>query len=280
MPYVVPIEQAKQSFPQFEFITALTPSEQKAAFHVRHGCRDLCLKLISPNYSVDRVSREITALQQIANPHVVGLQEYTYSSKSGQQLHYIVEEFVAGVDLAARLGQPWIRSEAANFFGNLCDGLDALRRAGVVHRDLKPNNIRVRPDGRPVIIDFGLVRVLSLPDPTKTADGAAIGTPLYFAPEQFEGTKRDIDHRTDLFALGVLLFQALIGTHPFYFTNITWPELHKAVCEGDQHFEGGSFKALPRRWQVLLRTLLARSRANRPQTAAQVALLLNGLRAV
>jgi len=278
MPYIVPIDQAKQSFPHFEFVSALTPSEQKAAFHVRDdNGRDLCLKLISPDYSIDRVSREINALQQIANPHVVRLEEYTYSSKSGQQLHFIIEEFVSGVDLAAKLGTAWTRGQAASFFAKLCDGLEALRKAGVIHRDLKPNNIRVRADDGPVIIDFGLVRVLSLPDLTKTADGAAIGTPSYFAPEQFEGTKRDIDHRTDLFALGILLFQALTANHPFYSAGITWPELHKAVCEGNQHFENASFKALPHRWQVLLRALLARSRASRPQTAGQVGTLLTAL---
>jgi hypothetical protein len=97
MPYVVPIEEAKKLFPQFEFVSALTPSEQKAAFHVKEGAgRHLCPELIAPTYSVDRVNREISALQKIANPHVVRFEEYTYSSKGGQQLHYIVEEFVDG----------------------------------------------------------------------------------------------------------------------------------------------------------------------------------------
>jgi eukaryotic-like serine/threonine-protein kinase len=282
MPYLVPIEEAKKSFPQFEFVSALTPSEQKAAFHVRDAAgRHLCLKIIAPTYSVDRVNREITALQQIANTHVVRFEEYTYSSKGGSLLHYMVEEFVDGVDLATPLAAaPWTRPRIGEFFGSLCDGLEALRAAGVVHRDLKPNNIRVRPDGQPVIVDFGLVRVLSLPDLTKTADGAAIGTPLYFAPEQFEGTKREIDHRTDLFALGVLLYLALTGRHPFYTAGITLPQLQKAVCEGADHLNHALFRALPNRWQVLLRSLLAHSRIRRPQTAAQVGALLATLGAL
>lgn len=282
MPYTVPIEQAKTSFPQYEFVALLTPSEQKAAFHVRDGAgRDLCLKLIAPTYSMDRLNREITALQQIANNHVVRFEEYTYSSKGGQQIHYIVEEFVDGEDLTAQLGaQPWARDRVADFFWKLCDGLEALRSARVVHRDLKPNNIRVRPDGSPVIIDFGLARLLSLPDLTKTSDGAAIGTPIYFAPEQFEGTKREIDHRTDLFALGLLVYQALTGTHPFYAPGLNWAGLYKAVCEGYDHFGRDTFKALPNRWQVLLRSLLARPRSKRPMSAAQVAALLTTLQGV
>ena len=177
MPYSVPIDQAAAKFPEYKFISALTPSEQKAAFHVQDANgRDLCLKLIAPNSSIDRLNREIAALQSIANPHVVRFEEYTYSSKSGEQLHYIVEEFVEGDDLTEYLEgtAAWERSRVVDFFSELCDGLEALRRADVVHRDLKPNNIRVRPDGTPVIIDFGLARLLTLPDLTKTADGAAI----------------------------------------------------------------------------------------------------------
>jgi len=95
---------------------------------------------------------EITALQQIANSHVVRLEEYTYSSKGGQQLHYIVEEYVDGEDLAKQLdgSGPWDRARTADFFIELCDGLEALRRSEVVHRDLKPNSIR-KNRGQPAV---------------------------------------------------------------------------------------------------------------------------------
>ena len=92
--------------------------------------------------------------------------------------------------------------EVVRFFASLCDGLAALKAKGIVHRDIKPQNIRVRSNGDPVIIDFGLARHLGLPDLTKTIQGARLGTPAYFAPEQFDGNRHDIDHRTDLFAVG------------------------------------------------------------------------------
>jgi serine/threonine-protein kinase len=115
--------------------------------------------------------------------NVVKLHEYVYASKAGEQLHYIVEEFVEGDDLTVHLvdGKPWSIDRVVTFFSALFDGLTALRNAGVVHRDLKPANIRVRVDGSPVIVDFGVARHMGLPDLTKTSIGAKVGTPAYFA---------------------------------------------------------------------------------------------------
>lgn len=213
MPFNVTLQDAQTEYPEYTFLKALTPSEQKAAFHVQDSeGQHLCLKIIAPDYDIDRLHREIRALQALDHPNVANLKEYTFSSKQGQQRHFIVEEYVEGDDLSDRLqaNQQWPIDEAARFFAELCDGLAATRQIKIVHRDLKPSNIRVRPNGSPVIIDFGVARHLDLPDITNTSQGAGIGTPLYFSPEQFSGTKRDIDHRTDLFAVGVLLYQALV----------------------------------------------------------------------
>ena len=109
MPFVVPIERARTEYPDYSFVSALTPSEQKAAFHLRDSeGRDLCLKIISPSYAVDRLTREIEAPQSIDHPGVVRLLEYTFSARPGNHRHILVEEFVEGTDLAASLtGQPW-----------------------------------------------------------------------------------------------------------------------------------------------------------------------------
>lgn len=281
MPYTVPLQDAQAQFPQYTFVAALTPSEQKAAFHVRDAQGvDLCLKIISPNYSVDRVGREIVALQGLAHQNVVRLLEYTYSSTAANLRHYMVEEFVEGSDLANRMtGQPWLRQDVADLFATLCDGLAALDNARIVHRDLKPTNIRIRPNGSPVIIDFGLARVLELPALTNTAQGAAIGTPAFFAPEQFIGTKYDIDHRTDLFAVGTMMFECLVGAPPFAQPGMSYSELGTAVTQSDPFGHAG-FAALPNQWQILLRKLLAKDRVNRPAHANQVAGILRKIRGV
>lgn len=284
MPFLVPIEQARAEFPEYDFVTALTPSEQKAAFHVRTKTgENLCLKIIAPSFSMNRLQREIVALEAISHPNVVKLREYTFSTSQGKQRHYLVEEFVDGSDLTAKFDSGSsvpLKTWLALFMG-ISDGLTALGEAGVVHRDLKPNNIRVRSNGAPVIIDFGLARHLGMSDITLTADGAAIGTPRYFAPEQFIGTKRDIDHRTDLFALGVLMFEALVGRHPFLSSSIkNLEELGQQVCSSNDYLEDKTFTALPAPLRVLITKLLDKDKANRPRDARQVASMLRKIEGI
>jgi serine/threonine-protein kinase len=280
-PFTIPLAQAAAMFPEYKFVRALTPSAQKAAFHVRDAQNhDLCLKVISPAYERDRLDREILALQSLDHPNVVKLIEYTFSSKPGQHRHYLIEEFVDGKDLREILvhGHPWPLKDAAATFSAICDGLSALKAKEIVHRDIKPENIRVRPNGSPVIIDFGLARHLGLPDLTQTIAGAAIGTPLYFAPEQFDGTKHDIDHRTDLFALGILIYEAVTGEAPFYHPSMTTlAQLRQAVCESGVHLTRASFVALDPKWKVLVTRLLDRQRSKRPLDASQVGMILRKL---
>ena len=277
MPFVVPVETARALFPSFEIVGPLTPSEQKAAFHVRRGGNDLCLKIISPNYAMDRLQREVLAMQAIDHPNVVRLIEYEFSARQGEQRHYLVEEFVPGSDLSDLLeaGKPWPLDHIIGFFRPLCEGLEQLRERGIVHRDLKPSNIRVRKDGTPVIIDFGLARHLEMSSLTNTEFGAKVGTPKYFAPEQFTGTRRDIDHRTDLYALGVLMYEAAVGTHPSLTPQMTtMAELSQAVCELESYIQRTEFGALPERLRTLITRLLAKERSRRPTSAGMVAGLL------
>ena len=164
MPFIVPIDSAREQFPDYEFVGALTPSAQKSAFHVQRGGKDYCLKIIAPNQALDRVQREVLAMQALDHPNVVKVLEYEYSARAGQARHYMVEEFVVGDDLSAHMppGEAWAIDKIAAVFAPLCDGLVALEASKIVHRDLKPSNVRMRPDGSPVIIDFGLARMLDM----------------------------------------------------------------------------------------------------------------------
>lgn len=280
MPVIVSLADAQAMYPEYTFIAALTPSAQKAAFHVCDSSgADLCLKIIGPNYEIDRLQREVQALQALSHPNIAQFREYEFSSRQGQQRHHLMEEFIEGSDLSARLviGQKWTSAEGSSCFAALCDGLAELLNMNIVHRDLKPSNIRVRPDGSPVIIDFGLARHLDLSDLTDTSDGAAIGTPNYFAPEQFQGTKHDIDHRTDLFALGIIIYHAMTGQHPFWQSGMTRQQLRDAVCSSIDYLSEADYTSLSPQWRLIIARLLEKERVRRPQSAAQVAAILRKL---
>jgi len=108
VPFQVRIEDARRDFPDYTFDATLTPSEQKAAFKVRDAEGNvLCLKIISPDYSMDRLQREIEALQSIDHPNVVPLKEYTFSSRPHARRHFVLEEFIEGTDLADAMGAAW-----------------------------------------------------------------------------------------------------------------------------------------------------------------------------
>ena len=111
-------------------------------------------------------------------------------------------------------------------------------------------------------------------DITHTAEGAALGTPLYFAPEQFNGTKYDIEHRTDLFAIGIIIYEALVGLHPFFKNGMNYNELATATSSSDAHLQVPDFTNLDRKCQMLVARLLEKQRARRPASAGQVASIL------
>lgn len=278
MAFDVSIEEVRKLFPDLIVLEKLTPSEQKAAFHVKNKSgEELCLKIISPQYDIGRLNREITALQTISHPNVAKLKEYVFLSKNGLQQHYMLEEYIEGKDLSESLNCSWKITEIVSFFSDMCDGLEELRKANIVHRDLKPSNIRVRINNKPVIIDFGLARHLNLPDITYTVQGARIGTPKYFAPEQFTGTKYEIDHRTDLFALGILMYEAAIGKHPFYNEKMTMKELEIAVCRSIDFKSCKEYVQINRKLQLLINRLLEKERISRPASAGQVKKILNAI---
>jgi serine/threonine-protein kinase len=282
MVFQVQIDEAKQLYPDYEFIAALTPSAQKAAFHVKRDDKDYCLKIVAPSQSIDRVQREVLAMQSLNHPNVARVVEYEYSARSGETRHFIVEEFVAGTDLSEYLASQGKLSldQIKELFVPLCDGLDTLALNGIVHRDLKPSNIRVDLDHKPVIIDFGLARILDMESLTATAEGARLGTPKYFAPEQLRGTKRDIDPRTDLYALGVILYEASTGKHPFLTDSPrTFDELDEAICTSENFKTDSDFLSLHPTLRLVLQRLLEKERGRRPSSASTVGNILNGLEA-
>jgi len=175
---------------------------------------EVALKLIKPEIASDKdtltlFQNELKTARKISHPHVGRM----YELMEDQGLHFITMEYIAGQDLRGLIkqtGQLTI-GKAVAIAKDVCEGLAEAHGLGVVHRDLKPGNILIDKDGNARIMDFGIARSLS--GKGITGAGVMMGTPEYMSPEQVEG--KDVDQRSDIYSLGVILYEMLTGKVPF-----------------------------------------------------------------
>lgn len=167
-----------------------------------------------------RVEREITIMQKINSPYIakMGAVNLTATTLSEQNILFYSEEWIDGQDLSQILqsSNKLPPEEVVKLGVNIVEAISELWNLNKVHRDIKPQNITRRAcDGSYVLLDLGLA--LDLDDKSLTQFGFVPGTKVYFSPEQLDvAHKRDIDFRSDLFSLGIVLYQAITGIHPFY----------------------------------------------------------------
>jgi serine/threonine protein kinase/Tol biopolymer transport system component len=197
--------------------------------------RDVALKLLPPDLAVDpdrlaRFEREAKLLASLNHPNVAHV--YGFESEAlpdGTTARFLAMELVEGADLAARLKRgPIPMAEALEIAKQIAEALEEAHEKGIVHRDLKPANVKVTPEGKVKVLDFGLAKAyagesMAGPGPdlsqsptlahTGTAAGLILGTAAYMSPEQARG--KPVDRRTDIWALGVVLFEMLSGRPVF-----------------------------------------------------------------
>lgn len=206
-------------FPQLEIVELLGQGGMGAVYKVRQ--RDLdrwaALKILpdevaqDPNFA-ERFQREARALALLGHQHIVIV--YEFGQRDG--VYFLLMEFVDGVNLRHAIRAGHISAaDALGIVTQICDALQFAHEEGVVHRDIKPENILIDKRGRVKIADFGLAKLLgrSVEVATLTGTHQVMGTPVYMAPEQMEGT-RGVDHRADIFSLGVVFYELLTGELP------------------------------------------------------------------
>jgi hypothetical protein len=155
--------------------------------------------------------REARSAAQLHHPNIVGV----HGVDSDGELHYIISDFIDGLSLSKYMkSHRFTPREAAELCATIADALEHAHTAGVVHRDLKPGNIMLDGQHRPHVMDFGLAK-RDAGETTLTTDGQLVGTVPYMSPEQASGKAHFADRRSDVYSLGVILYQLLTGTCPF-----------------------------------------------------------------
>ncbi|HET9219492.1 MAG TPA: protein kinase, partial [Terriglobia bacterium] len=159
-----------------------------------------------------RFLQEARAASALNHPNIVTV----YDIANDGDMDYLVMEYVEGKSLDKLMGDKRLPlADAIGYVAQVASALAAAHSAGIVHRDIKPANVIVTPESQVKVLDFGLAKLMEREKPaeTQTVEGAIMGTPAYMSPEQASG--RQVDHRTDIFSLGVMLYEMVAGTRPF-----------------------------------------------------------------
>jgi serine/threonine protein kinase len=206
-------------FPHLEITELLGQGGMGAVYKARQPSLDrlVALKILPRQADHDpafaeRFVREARALARLNHPNIVAV--YDFGSVEG--IHFLIMEYVDGANLreAQKDGQ-LTPAEALRIVPRICEALQYAHEEGVVHRDIKPENVLIDKKGRVKIADFGLARILGQERPHQrlTRVGDVMGTPHYMAPEQIEHPQQ-VDHRADIFSLGVVFYELLTGELP------------------------------------------------------------------
>ncbi|MCO5170256.1 MAG: WD40 repeat domain-containing serine/threonine protein kinase [Planctomycetes bacterium] len=212
-----------------------------------------------------RFEREVAHLARVRHPHVVSIHE----AGVHQGMPFFAMELVEGepLDAVLKRGRPPLRA-ALTLAAGICRGVDALHAIEVVHRDLKPQNVLVTRDGRPVVVDLGLA-LAPEQDDRMTRTGAMVGTIGYMAPEQLAGGK-DLSPRTDVYALGLILFELVTG-QPAVGHATTAAEVIATIIRSDRPLPGDVDPGLPGRLDQVCARATARDAAARYARAGELA---------
>ncbi|MFN2153047.1 MAG: serine/threonine protein kinase, partial [Anaerolineales bacterium] len=242
--------------------------------------RDVAIKIIHPHLSDDpkfvrRFEEEAAAVARLRHPNI----RQVFDSGHDADTFYMVLEFLPGETLKERLNsyaqdhQLMPLNEVITITQQICEAVAYAHRHGVIHRDIKPSNVIISEQGEAVLTDFGIAKMVGIEE--FTATGAVIGTAAYISPEQIQG--EGVDHRTDIYAIGVMLFEMVSGTPPFEADSVL-PLMMKHINEPIPDLRQ-RVPALPPEMIAIIEKSLAKDPSKRYQTADDIAANLGSLSA-
>lgn len=226
----------------------------------------VAVKVLYPQYSQDmsyvqRFVREAKLARQLSSDHIVRILNYG----ADRDVHYLVMEMIAGQDLSTMLRErgslPW--QESLQIVAQVALALDAANAHSIVHRDIKPQNIMITSDGVVKVLDFGIARARALPSLTQTG---FVGSPYYISPEQAMG--EEVDVRSDIYSLGVALYEMLSGKLPFDASS-PWSIISQHIAQEPPRLSLEQ-SGLPPRVEALTNRMLAKDPGDRFQTPSQL----------
>ena len=235
--------------------------------------RSVALKVIRIDLATDEVfsrfAREVQILERMDHPNIA----HVYDSQVDRKLAYCAMELIDGMTLEKHVKDlsPKVRL-VLNMAALVCDALEHAHQQGIVHRDLKPSNIMITRDGQPKLVDFGLGKWMFRPnaidETAQTLDGSVIGTPMFMAPEQARGENDKIDARTDIYALGIVVYILLIRRHPHNVNEKSRWETVRAIAEGHPRRPSELRPGFDPELEQILMRALANEQQARYQSAA------------
>ncbi len=245
--------------------------------------RTVALKILPAEVSTDaermrRFVREAKAASALNHPHVATI----YEIGEANGVSFIAMEYVEGQTLAAKInGTPLAISEIIDIGSQIADALDAAHSKGITHRDIKPANVMLNERGQVKVLDFGLAKIAqpqsiesNISTLAKTQSGVVMGTVPYMSPEQALG--RDVDHRSDLFSLGVVLYEMATGRMPF--TGSSTSETLDHILHSQPDAMARFNYDVPAELERIVRKCLEKERERRYQSARELLVDLKNLK--
>ncbi len=260
-----------REFGEYEIISEVARGAMGIVYRARHKRLDrvVALKVLlsgehASEAEIRRFTREAQALARLRHPNIVPI--YDIGEVGGR--HYFTMDFVEGTTLSKVLGERQLTvTESLGIIEQIADAASAAHGRGVIHRDVKPSNIMLDPEGGVHIMDFGLSKSTAA-DSKHTRDGTTIGTPAYMSPEQAKGEISRVDERSDIYSIGAVLYEMLAGRPPFGGTNLL--EIVLAVINEDPPRLRAVNPRVPRELEIVVQKAMEKSPERRYRTAAEL----------